>query len=47
MKTRQLITPPVVVLMAFCLVAPAWAQPKLPAQQSEKEFQSLMPVNSR
>ncbi len=32
------------LLMATSLVAPVWAQQKLPTQQTEKEFQRLMPI---
>lgn len=44
MKTKYLFTVTVAVLMAVSLVTTAGAEQQIPKQQSEKEFQSLMPI---
>lgn len=44
MKTKQLFTLILALLMAVSLVTTAGAKQQIPKQQSEKEFQSLMPI---
>jgi len=44
MKTKQLFTLILALLMAVSLVTTAGAKQQIPKQQSEKEFQSLMPL---